>query len=385
MFPEQVNQAVHRHSGRDVALDQGLALVEVDFSRTRPNVAEIGIGHLSRTIDHAAHHGNLHAREVGGALLDFFGGGLQIEEGAPTGGAGDEIRLVQTGAGGLQDRLGRRNFILGRLGEGDANGVAQPVREQSADANRALDAPIHTGPRLGHAKVQRIVHALLVHALHEQPVRLHHHDGVGGLHGQHDLVVVVLAEDAQKLQCGLHHALRRIAVAVHHAVGKRTVVGADTQSASMFFEVRNQRQQRCFDALQFLGVLCVGVLPHLKLLAVGVVSGVDAHLLDELTGGDRERRAEMDVGHKRTRDAALLHSPPDGRKRLHRFLVGHGEPDDLAVGPVQALDLLHTRYDLRGVGGEHGLNADGRVASDRHIANADRPCLATKGRAGGVC
>ena len=43
------------------------------------DITPVGIGHLSRTVHYAAHDGNRHVFEMGGALLDFFEGALEID------------------------------------------------------------------------------------------------------------------------------------------------------------------------------------------------------------------------------------------------------------------------------------------------------------------
>ena len=71
----------------DVHLDALLALVEADFASGGTHVAIVGIGHLTRTVDNAAHDSNLEVGEVGGGLLHAVYGGLQIKQGAATRGA----------------------------------------------------------------------------------------------------------------------------------------------------------------------------------------------------------------------------------------------------------------------------------------------------------
>ena len=117
---------------------------------------------------------------------------------------------------------------LGLLCERYADRVAQAVVQQCADAHGGFDTTILAQPSLGDTEMQRVrIDAFLVHARDQQSIGLNHHLGVGCLHRKHDVVVVVLARDANELQRGLDHARRRIAVAVHDAVRQRAVVGAD--------------------------------------------------------------------------------------------------------------------------------------------------------------
>ncbi len=107
---------------------------------------------------------------------------------------------------GRDQPLGDRHLGFRLLGERDAHGVAQAVVEQGADADGRLDAPILAQAGLGHAQVERVVEAFLVHARHQQPVGLDHDLRIRGLHRQHDVVVVVARGDAQELQRRLDHA-----------------------------------------------------------------------------------------------------------------------------------------------------------------------------------
>lgn len=53
---------------------------------------------------------------------------------------------------------------------------------------------------------------------------LDHDEGVGGLHGEEEVVVVVLAAHLRKLEGGLHHAQGRVAVEGEDARGERTFI-----------------------------------------------------------------------------------------------------------------------------------------------------------------
>lgn len=70
------------------------------------------------------------------------------------------------------------------------------------------------------SQVQWVVPSLLVHLLGQQAVGRHHHQGVGCLHGEHKVVVVVLARNIHKLKCTLHHAT---------AINTSIIVGGGTR------------------------------------------------------------------------------------------------------------------------------------------------------------
>src|SRR5690606_17245639 len=115
-----------------VILHAGLADVEIDFSGSAADVAEIGVGHLAGAVYDAAHDGDFDAFEVSGAGADALGGGLQVEEGASAGGAGDEFGLGDAGAGALEDVVGEFGGANG-VGFGfDGDEVAEAVAQEGA-------------------------------------------------------------------------------------------------------------------------------------------------------------------------------------------------------------------------------------------------------------
>ena len=71
---------------------------EVDFVGRAAHVAEVGVGQLAEAVDDAAHDGDFDAAQVAGGGLDALGGLLEVEEGAATGGAGDELGFDGAGA-----------------------------------------------------------------------------------------------------------------------------------------------------------------------------------------------------------------------------------------------------------------------------------------------
>ena len=115
---------------------------------------------------------------------------------------------------------GHRNLGLGILRERDSHGVANAVGKQRANAHAALDAAILTLTGLGDAEVDGIMHVLFLHPDNEQPHAEHHHNRIGSLDTDDDIVETLLLADAQKLHTALHNPLRRVAVAVAYAVGE---------------------------------------------------------------------------------------------------------------------------------------------------------------------
>jgi hypothetical protein len=130
-------------------------------------------------------------------------------------------RVPVPGAHGLLgNRLGDGNFVYGVFGQRNANGVAQTIHQQAADADGALDAPVFAVAGFGDSEVEGIVHRLLGHALHEQAVGLDHDLWIRRLHGKNDGPVIVAFGDPEEFQRTLDHAEGRVAVAVHDPIGE---------------------------------------------------------------------------------------------------------------------------------------------------------------------
>ena len=85
----------------------------------------------------------------------------------------------------VHEFAGHGHLELRLLAERDTDGVAQALGQQGTDAHSALDAPILAKSRLGHAQVEREVHVLAVHGVHQSPHGLDHHDNVRRLHRDH--------------------------------------------------------------------------------------------------------------------------------------------------------------------------------------------------------
>ena len=117
--------------------------------------------------------------------------------------------------------------------ERNADGVAQAVAQQRADADGALDPAVFAFAGFGDAEVDRIipVRAEFIQSRDQQAIALDHHLGIARLHREFEIMEIVLAADAGKFQRAFHHAQRRVAVTVHDAVAERAVIGADAQAA----------------------------------------------------------------------------------------------------------------------------------------------------------
>ena len=191
--------------------------------------------------------------------------------------------------------------------ERDADSVAQPVLKQRADADGALDPPVAPVPGLGDSDVERVAAAVghaIRQARRQQAIGLDCNLGVARLHAEDDVVKALALAHVEELQRTLHHAGRRVAVAVQDAVRQRSVVGADANGAAAILAEAHQRQETLGDALDLLGVLRIGVLADSEPLLVGEVSGVDPHLLHVFRRDHGGVGREVDVGHQRNLDTA---------------------------------------------------------------------------------
>ena len=69
---------------------------------------------------------------------------------------------------------GHGNLALWLLGERDADGIANALRQQCTDTHSRLDAAVFAFTSLSDAQMQRIVHVFQVHRLHQQAHGSHH-------------------------------------------------------------------------------------------------------------------------------------------------------------------------------------------------------------------
>ena len=111
--------------------------------------------------------------------------------------------------------------------------------------------------------------------------------------------IAVRFGDAHELERALHHPERRVAEAVHDPVGQGAVVRADAQGAPELPAAPDERREGVMEPLQLAVVFGVGVFAGGEFLLVGVVAGIDAHLLDMLDRLHRRGGQKVDVRHQR--------------------------------------------------------------------------------------
>lgn len=552
----EVDETLDGFGFGDVEFHGGFADVEVDLSGSAADVAEIGVGHFTGTVDDAAHDSDAHALEVSGRCADFLGGGLEIEKGAAAGRAGDVIGFEDAGACGLQDVVGeakgltrgsfsahedciadaiakegtdvlgggeegfeeigfaggrvqgvleedgvawiclesehaegmdggerdavgdgdearfgfgiqggeggcvarvdlddagffrddlglevahvgdlvgecvpaflgceyahgfvsaefvaldgdggttasfvgervvgwreggrcffRRageineclgdwNFVDGVFGEGDADGIADAVGEEGADADDGFDAAVFAIASFGDAEVDGVVPigAFGIEASDEEAVGLDHDLWVRGLHGEDEVVVVVIASDAGKLEGAFAHAEGGVAIAVHDAIRERAVVRTDAHGAAEILAECHQWNELVADFFQLGFVLVVGVFADFEFLLIDVVAGIDADFFDPLGGFHGGIRFEMDVGNEGNVASGGADFSGDVFEIGGVDLGLCGDADDFATGLCKRQDFRDTGRGVAGVRGDHRLHADGVFPADPDISDHD--------------
>ena len=320
------------------------------------------------------------AAEFVAADLDHFTRAALVGKGIPAGVHGELRHLPQfVGTGGplaLSHHCpGHRYFGDGILGQGNADGVADPVVEERSDPDGGLDPAVLAISGFRHAEVDRVVPvpALLLQSHDEEAVGLDHDLGIGGLHREDDLVVIEIAGDADKLEGALHHAQGRVPVAVHDAVGERTVVCSDTHGTPQFLAELHERNELEADPCEFLVVVRVRVVTDFEFLPVGVVPGIDPDLLHPPGGLKGGVGLEVDVGHEGHLASGRPHPVPDVLQ-VSGILAGlGGDAHNLASRLCQLEDLPDAGPGIAGVGRDHGLDPDRVFAAHPDLADHHFP------------
>src|SRR5712691_1389933 len=330
----------------DLAHD--LPVLEDQTDPAPPGHADVGGARLARTVDLASHHRDVDLFVEAFELVLHLAGELhQIDVGATARGARDEGEAALAKPERLQD-VDADAHLFHRIGrERHADGVADALGQERAQADGGLDRPHTRCPRLGHAEVEGILDLV-----GERAVRLDHHERIGRFERDLHLRIAALLEDADVAEGRLHHAgRRRPAVLLEQVLLQRAAVDADADGN-----------------LALLGE--VDDLLH-EALAPDV-AGIQSEPVHPLLEGDQgELVVEVDVGDERDADLAL-----DLAELLGGLANGHRATHDLAAGRFQRPDLQERRLDVARVGLRHRLYGDGGVAAHLELAQLDRSRLA---------
>src|SRR5581483_960598 len=139
------------------------------------------------------------------------------------------------------------------------------------------------------------------------------------------------------------------------------------------------RCEAFLDAAELGRVFLLGVLTNAELTRIGIVAGIDAHLVGivgRLHGGGG---GEMDVGYQRNHDSRGSELSLGFAERASILHRGRGDTHDLAAGLDQSNGLRHRGPDVLGQGGRHGLHPDRVVAPHTDSADHDLARLSAAG------
>ncbi|MCY1332007.1 hypothetical protein D9M69_176880 [compost metagenome] len=233
--------------------------------------------------------------------------------------------------------------LLDRIGgQGNADGVADALGQQHAQADRRLHGARTQAAGLGDAQVQR-----LLDLLRQQAIGGDRHEHVGGLHADLEVLEVQLVEMIDMAHGRFQQRFRgRLAVLLLQVLLQRAGVDADADR----------------------DVLVAGGIDHrLDAVLAADVARVDAQAVDAQFGDAQgDLVVEVDIG-----DQRHLHLLLDPAERLGGVHVRHGDADDVGAGVFQAADLRDGGGHVQGVRVGHALHGDGRVTAHRHVADPD--------------
>src|SRR6266540_1051440 len=348
------------HALRDPLVDLVEQLVDEDVGRhllqhspvrvdeagvAPPCDAEVRIARLAGTVHRATEHRDLEVLRI--RMEPFFHllrERLHADVVPPARRARNHDRAPLTEAERLEDLPGDADFLHGIGRQRDAHRVADPVHEQRAHADGALDRARVGRSRFGDAQVQRIRHLCGQH-----PVRPDHGRNVARLDGDLDVAEVEALEQADLLDRGLDEGLclvllRELGEMLRERAGVRTDSHRDARGLRGANDLRD-------------------------LVRAADVARIDAHrghpLLDRLQG---QARVEVDVGDDGDRRQA-----DELRQCLGVLRLRNGDAHDLATCGCESGDLRSRRLDVVRLREGHRLDDDGRAAPDLDPADADLP------------
>ena len=276
------------------------------------------------------------------ALLDLVYQRDEVDAGTAAGRAGDEVRGAGRVTEAFENIPGGVDLPHRVGGQGDADGLADAVQEEAADAGGRFDEAHPLGAGFGDAEVEGVGAAGGQH-----PVGGNHRPDVGGLEGDDNLVKIAVFQKPHMVKAALDQRFGgRAAEAGEDFLFDRAGVDADADR----------------DAPGGAGP---GNLPDVAVVAD--VAGVDADFVD--AGGQRFQRqpvVKVDVGNQRDGDSLF-----DLRDQGDCRLVRDCDPEDFAAGRFQRLGLADVAFDVGTGDREHRLDID-MAAVQRQITDPDR-------------
>src|SRR5262245_56940998 len=275
-FHESVDHLVFE----DVADD--FAAFEDDAFAFASGDTEVGFAGFAGAVDNATEHADLDGSLAAGhALAEVRHQRFQVDLDAAARRAGDQLGLAHAPLRRLQDVEGGGDFDGFRGEQADADGVADAVEQDRAEAARRLDRSVRRLARFGNADVRRVIALLGV-----QAVRFDAGEHIAGFERNDDVAIAFRLGDLDVAQCAFDHG-------------------------------RRAREARLFDQLAFEAA-GVDADPHRHTLGLGLandlaiavvaadVARIDANLVDGMIErGQRHLVIEVDVADQRHVNAAL--------------------------------------------------------------------------------
>ena len=143
-------------------------------------------------------------------------------------------------------------------------------------------------------------------------------------------MIAVIAGDAGEFEGAFDHSEWGIAVAIHDAIAQRPVIGADAHGDAARLAEADERAETFADAIEFRGVLVVRILDDFEFFGIGVVTWIDAHFFDPLSGFHGGFGFKVDIGDERDGAAVVAQAGGDGFEIGSVFDGGSGDADDFA-------------------------------------------------------
>ena len=262
-----------------------------------------------------------------------------------------DVAVTSSAGDILHQFLRHRHLEFGVFAERHANGVAYALGKQCANAYSAFYAAILAIAGLGNAQVQREVHILGIHRLHQAAHGFHHNHCVRGFYRYHHVEEVLRHHHAEKFHHALHHSGWSVAITAHDAVAERTMVHAETHCSAVF-AANGYEWHQCFgDFLYLAGIFFVAESEFLECSRhVNKVARIDAHLVGLLRCLECCLGIEVDISHQ-WHIVALI----DKMLAYHAYVVGlahtlSSESHKVGSGIGYAAALRHTALYVVGAG-----------------------------------
>lgn len=320
------------------------------MARPTAGVADIGCASFAWAVDHAAHDGNRtiqRAQDWIGvdACFEFANHRSDVVGSAATGRATDDFRAVRTKVKCLENTAAGDDFIGGRAGERDAEGVTDAFGEKDGEADGRFYEAACGGTGFGDADMKGVIAAL-----GENAIGLDGSQHRGGFDAKDNVTEAGLFEEGSFAESAFGHGAAEGAATGVHVIAEigLEAAGVDTDAD------RN---------VAFSGSAGDG----LDAVRAADVARVDAQFSDAVAeGGEGEAVIEVDVG-----DQGEGRGGDDFGEGVRSGGVGDSHADDVTAEVSELADLGEGGGDIARVGGSHRLDGDRVGRTDEDRADAD--------------